>query len=316
MKKLIALLSALLIVMALCLPALAETAVEAAETAVAEAAEAVEGAAEDAADAVEEAAEQVEETVEEAAAQTEEVVEGTAEQVEEAAEEAAEQVEEAVEEEAPAKKKGIFDEFGKLPWYTWALLAVLVAAAAILGLGSANNRWTSRRIAMGAMCIAIAFVLSCIRLFRMPQGGSITPAAMLPLVMFMVACGPVQGFAVGCAYGLLQLITDPYVIHPVQMLVDYPLAYGAMILGCLALPLPVKKQWKLPIAVLLAGVGRYLMAVLSGSIFFAEYAGEQNAWIYSLVYNISYLGPDTLVCMAVACIPGMWRLVEMIRGKR
>ena len=66
---------------------------------------------------------------------------------------------------------------------------------------------------------------------------------------------------------------------------------------------------------LLAGVGRYIMAVLSGSIFFAEYAGEQNAWVYSLVYNISDLGPDTLVCMIVACIPGMPRLVDMIRGK-
>ena len=139
---------------------------------------------------------------------------------------------------------------------------------------------------------------------------------MLPLVMFMLACGPLQGFVVGCAFGLLQLITDPYVIHPVQLLVDYPLAYGAMILGCIAAVLPIKKPWKLPVAVLLAGVGRYAMAVLSGAVFFAEYAGEQNAWIYSLGYNISYLGPDTLVCAVVACIPGMHRLVDMIGKKR
>ena len=302
MKKLIALLTALLAIAMLCLPALAETAVEAAVTAVAETVEAVEDAAQDAAEAVGETAGEVAEAAEET--------------VEEAAEETAEQVEEAAEEEAPAKKKGMFDEFGKLPWYTWALLAVLAAAAIILGLGGRKSQWNSHRLAMGAMCIAIAFVLSCIRLYRMPQGGSITPAAMLPLVMLMVACGPVQGFAVGCAYGLLRLITDPYVIHPVQMLVDYPLAYAALILGCLAAALPVRNQWKLPIAALLAGIGRYLMSVLSGSIFFAEYAGEQNAWIYSLVYNISYMGPDILVCMAVACIPGMWRLVEMIRGKR
>ena len=293
MKKLIALLLAALMLAMLCVPALAEDAAQAAETAV----EAVETAAAEAAEAVEDAAEEVVETVEEAA---------------ESAEEA---VEEAVEEEAPAKKKGVFDEFGKLPWYTWALLVVLVAAAVILGLSSKKTQWNSRRIAMGAMCIAIAFVLSCIRLFRMPQGGSITPASMLPLVLFMVACGPLQGFVVGCAYGLLQLITDPYVIHPVQMLLDYPLASGAMILCCLATLLPIKNQWKLPIAVLLAGIGNYCMAVLSGSIFFAEYAGEQNAWIYSLVYNISYLGPNVLFCMVVACIPGMWRLVEMIRKK-
>ena len=185
----------------------------------------------------------------------------------------------------------------------------------LLALSTKNARWNSRQVSMGAMCIAIAFVLSCIRLYRMPQGGSITPAAMLPLILFMVACGPLKGFVVGCAFGLLKLLADPYIIHPLQLLVDYPLAYGAMILGCLATLLPVKKQWQLPIAALLAGIGRYFMVVLSGAVFFAEYAGEQNAWIYSLVYNISYLGPDILVCMLIACIPGMPRLVEVIRKK-
>ena len=226
---------------------------------------------------------------------------------------AEEAVEEAAE-EAPAASP-VFKKLVELPWYTIAIVIALLVAGVILAVGSKKNHWNSHRIAMGAMCIAIAFVLSCIRLFRMPQGGSITPASMLPLVLFIAACGPLQGFVVGCAYGLLQLITDPYVIHPMQLLVDYPLAYGAMILSCIAIALPIKKQWKLPIAVLLAGVGRYIMAVLSGAIFFAEYAGEQNAWIYSLTYNISYLGPDTLVCMVVACIPGMTRLVDMIRKK-
>ena len=70
------------------------------------------------------------------------------------------------------------------------------------------------------------------------------------------------------------------------------------------------------LAVLLAAVGRYAMAVLSGTVFFAEYAGDQNALVYSLVYNISYIGPDVLVCMIVSCIPGMARLVDVIRGRK
>lgn len=300
MRKLIALMTtlmvALLLASALLTPALAETTDAAAvEEAAAETVEAVEETAAEADEAAE--------TVDEAAEAAEETAGDAAETAEETADEAAS-------EPSPIVKK-LFE----VPWYSWAVLAVLVVAAILLAVGGKQAKWDSRRLSMGAMCIAIAFVLSCIRLFRMPQGGSITPAAMLPLVLFMVACGPLQGFVVGCAYGLLQLITDPYVIHPIQLLVDYPLAYGAMILGCIAAVLPLKNQWKLPVAVLLAGIGRYVMAVLSGAIFFAEYAGEQNAWIYSLVYNISYLGPDTLVCMVVACIPGMWRLVEMIRKK-
>lgn len=239
-------------------------------------------------------------------------VEETADAANAAAVEVAEEIE--PEGDAPDVSP-VFEKLTEVPWYAWAAVAALAVAAVLLAIGGKKAAWNSRRISMGAMCIAIAFVLSCIRLFRMPQGGSITPAAMLPLVLFMVACGPLQGFVVGCAFGLLQLITDPYVIHPVQLLVDYPLAYGAMILGCVAAALPIEKRWKLPLAALLAGVGRYVMAVLSGAIFFAEYAGEQNAWVYSLVYNISYIGPDVLVCMLVACIPGMPRLVELIRKK-
>ena len=167
----------------------------------------------------------------------------------EAATEAAETVE-AAEAEAPAVSP-IIEKLVGLPWYTWVLLVLLLGTGFILAMGAKQNTWNSHRVAMGAMCIAIAFVLSCIRLFRMPQGGSITPASMLPLVLFMVACGPLQGFVVGCAYGLLQLITDPYIIHPIQLLLDYPLASGAMILGCLATLLPIERRWQLPVAVLL-----------------------------------------------------------------
>ena len=233
----------------------------------------------------------------------------------EAATEAAETVEAAEDTPQTSAVSPIIEKLVGLPWYTWVLLVLLLGTGFILAMGAKQNTWNSHRVAMGAMCIAIAFVLSCIRLLTMPQGGFITPAAMLPLVLFMVACGPLQGFVVGCAYGLLQLITDPYVIHPIQLLLDYPLASGAMILGCLATLLPIERRWQLPVAVLLAGVGNYIMAVLSGAIFFAEYAGEQNAWIYSLTYNISYLGPNVLFCMLISCIPGMTRLVDMIKKK-
>ena len=210
----------------------------------------------------------------------------------------------------------IFKKLLEAPWYTWAVVAVLVAVAAVMFGGARKVKWNSRQLAMGAMCIAISFVLSLIRLFRMPQGGSITPAAMLPLVLFTVSCGPVKGFIVGCACGFLHLLNDPYIIHPLQMLVDYPLAYGAIALSYVAVKLPVDRKWQLPIAALFGGLGRYAMEVLSGVVFFAEYAGEQNALIYSLVYNLGSRGPDTLVCAVVALIPGMSRLVDMVRGKK
>lgn len=200
-------------------------------------------------------------------------------------------------------------------WYTWAVLVVLVVMGlALLHAGKAKGRWNSRTLAIAAMCVAISFVLSCIRLFRMPQGGSITVVSMLPLTLFCVAFGPLQGLVAGCAYGLLQLIQDMYVIHPLQLLVDYPFAFGAMALSGFVGCLPIKDSLKLPLGVVLATIGRYIMAVISGAVFFAEYApADQGALVYSLIYNISYLGPDALLCLVVSFLPGVQRLVSVMR---
>lgn len=199
-------------------------------------------------------------------------------------------------------------------WYTAVIVVVLLVMGIML---TKKSQWTTRRMAYAAMCIAIAFVLSCIKLFRMPQGGSVTPAAMLPLILFCMACGPVQGLAVGCAFGLLQLIEDPYVIHPIQLILDYPAAYGAMCVACLANLLPEKaKRFRLPLGVALGYVARLVMAVLSGVIFFAEYAGDQNVILYSLGYNAAYLAPEMGIAVLISLIPGMARLVETIRGKK
>ena len=222
--------------------------------------------------------------------------------------------EEPVEEEEETVLQQMLGNLTGMHWYTAVIVVVLLVMGIML---TKKSQWTTRRLAYAAMCIAIAFVLSCIKLFRMPQGGSVTPAAMLPLILFCMACGPVQGLAVGCAFGLLQLIEDPFVIHPVQLILDYPAAYGAMCVACLANLLPEKaKRFRLPLGVALGYLARLVMAVLSGVIFFAEYAGDQNVILYSLGYNAAYLAPEMVIAMLISLIPGMARLVETIRGKK
>ena len=200
---------------------------------------------------------------------------------------------------------------------TSSLIAVGVLVVAMLvGLYFSAKRvkWNAAMIAKAAICVALAYILSMIKIFRMPMGGSVTLVAMYPLILFCVAFGPLEGLLIGCVYGLLQLLIDPYVIHPMQLLVDYPLAFAALSLSCIVRVLPIGERWKLPAAVLLGYIGRYAMAVLSGVVFFAEYAGEQGAMAYSLIYNLSYLGPEALVCMVVAAIPGMSRLPALLRA--
>lgn len=220
----------------------------------------------------------------------------------------------AQEEEEETVLQQMLGNLTGMHWYTAVIVVVLLVMGIML---TKKSQWTTRRLAYAAMCIAISFVLSCIKLFRMPQGGSVTPAAMLPLIMFCMACGPVQGLAVGCAFGLLQLIEDPYVIHPIQLILDYPAAYGAMCVACLANLLPEKaKYFRLPLGVVLGYLARLVMAVLSGVIFFAEYAGDQNVLLYSLGYNAAYLFWEVLIAVVISFIPGMSRLVDVIRGKK
>lgn len=205
------------------------------------------------------------------------------------------------------------EKLAAVQWYTWLVIALLILLAAAL-VKAGKARWNAKILAYAAMTVAISFVLSTLRLFKMPQGGSITLVSMLPIIAFSLAFGPARGALVGCAYGFLRLLYDPYVIHPLQMLTDYPLAFAALALGGFAAKAPLPKYWKLPLAVVIGSLGRYLMAVLSGVVFFAEYAGDQNVWAYSSVYNISYLGPDALLCLLVALIPGVSRIVEVLRS--
>ena len=221
----------------------------------------------------------------------------------------------AEEEEEESAAQRMFGDLTGMHWYTAAIVAVLLVMGLVISR-SKKSKWTARRLSYAAMCIAIAFVLSCIKLYHAPQGGSTTPAAMLPLITFALACGPVQGLTVGCAYGLLQLIEEPYVVHPLQLLCDYPLAYGAMALCCLACLIPEKHSYfRLPVAVVLGYFARLVMAVISGVVFFAEYAGDQNAFVYSVTYNLGYLAPETLIALVISLIPGMNRLVKTIAKK-
>ena len=96
--------------------------------------------------------------------------------------------------------------------------------------GSLDNKSAIRErilaIASGGICIAVAQALSMIKIFRMPQGGSVTPASMLPIIFFGLCFGAGPGFAVAVVYSMLQLLIDGLVVHPVQVALVYILAFS------------------------------------------------------------------------------------------
>ncbi|NLN17029.1 MAG: energy-coupled thiamine transporter ThiT [Firmicutes bacterium] len=147
-----------------------------------------------------------------------------------------------------------------------------------------------------AMAVALAAVLGLVRVFRMPQGGSVS-LEMLPILYLGLRRGSAVGMVTGAVYGFVQLVTDPYVAHPIQFMLDYPVAYTLVGLAGLVPSRPV-------LGVAMGTLGRLAIHTCSGAIFFAAYAWEGwHAWTYSLVYNLSYLVPEAIICaIAVSLI--------------
>lgn len=154
-----------------------------------------------------------------------------------------------------------------------------------------------RTMVAASLILAISYILSYIKFYHMPFGGSITPASMLPILLFAWCYGAIPGLAAGTAYGLLQMTQDLYVVHPVQLFMDYILAFAALGLAGL-----FKKN--LYAGIVVGGLARVAVHILSGVVFFAADAPQgQNPWIYSTIYNMSYLGPEIVICLAVSAIP-------------
>ena len=85
-----------------------------------------------------------------------------------------------------------------------------------------------RALVVGAMCISLAFVLSYMKIFSMPLGGSLTLLSMLPVCLYAGWYGPRYGLLAAFAYGLLQMIQGVWVVHPIQFILDYLLAFTVL----------------------------------------------------------------------------------------
>lgn len=181
------------------------------------------------------------------------------------------------------------------------LIVIVLLFIGILATGRGKKADT-RAMVTSAVLVALAIALNQVVLFRMPQGGSITAFSMLPVVVCAYFYGIHRGLMAGMCVGLIDLIFNPYVIHPVQMLMDYPLAYGALAFAGLVRA----RKFGLVSGFFIGLFGRYLCAVLSGIIFFGEYAPEGfNAFTWSIYYNITYLGVEGALTVAVLCIPAV-----------
>jgi thiamine transporter len=154
-------------------------------------------------------------------------------------------------------------------------------------------RFSTKIIAETVMFVALATVLSYIKIFSLPQGGSVTVASMVPILWLALRRGPKVGLLAATVYGLVQFALGPYIFHPAQVLLDYPVAFGLLGIAGFFQKRPF-------IGVGLSILGRFFAHFLSGIIFFASYAPEgMNPAIYSAVYNGGYLLVELVISMYV-----------------
>ena len=147
----------------------------------------------------------------------------------------------------------------------------------------------TRTLAEIPIIVALSLVLNFIKVFQMPQGGSITLGSMVPVLLISLRRGPKVGVFTGVVFGFAQMLLDGWFYSPVGMFLDYPLAFGALGLAGI-----FKKTPLLGVAVSLTT--RFLSHFLSGVIFFYMYAPPgMDPMVYSAVYNGSYMLPELII---------------------
>jgi thiamine transporter len=154
-----------------------------------------------------------------------------------------------------------------------------------------------RMIVEAGILIALAYILSMIKIWQAPMGGSVTAGSMIPIMLFALRWGYKKGVLVAVVYGGVQFMLGPkWSYHPISILFDYFIAFGA--LGIVGMFRKNKKQ--MIVGVFLAIFVRYVSHVISGVVVFASYAPEtMSPLIYSFAYNSQYLIPEFIVSTIV-----------------
>lgn len=177
-----------------------------------------------------------------------------------------------------------------------------------------KTKFSTKQLVFCAMAIAIATVISTVlKLPSLPFGGSVTLFSMLVICLVGYWYGPTVGLIAAVAYGVIQFITGPYVVHPIQVILDYPLAFGALGLSGFF----SNKKNGLLIGYVAGVFGRFVMHQISGFIFYTEYVGDLHgnllAILSSTIYNLSYLLPEMIVTIILLAIPAVSKALARIK---
>lgn len=202
-------------------------------------------------------------------------------------------------------KKDYYEPLDKTLMYV--LSAVLFALIVALALRfDKTSFYDSRSLTYAAVCIATSFALSYVKFFTVgAQGGSVTFASLLPLALYSYMFGLRKGVIAGIVYGLLQFVQSPQFYEPMQVMLDYPIAFGAIGLAGIGRKMKFLKGKiivEFSVGMTIAVVFRYAAHVLSGYFVFSSWAWEgYTPLAYSMAYN-SFVFVDLAVALVAAAV--------------
>lgn len=190
---------------------------------------------------------------------------------------------------------------------------IIVLGLLVFVMITRKIKLTPLLMAQIGISVAICAVLNSLPLFKMPQGGSVTLASTLPIIIMAFAHGPEVGMLTGFIFGVVNLFLGPTIIHPLQTLLDYPLPF--MLVGASGY---FKNRF---IGAFLGQFLRLTMHVLSGVIFFSAYApvGQQSGlglWLYSAGYNGSFVAVEFLILVSILAVIPWARFMSVVNQKR
>ena len=167
-----------------------------------------------------------------------------------------------------------------------------------------SKKFTTKQLVFSAMAIALATVISVVlKLPSLPNGGYVTLFSMLVICLVGYWYGPFVGITAAITFGVLQFILEPYFVHPLQVLLDYPLAFGALGLSGFF----SNKKYGLVTGYIVGVLGRFVFHCISGVIFYTQYVGNFGGDVAAIwtgvVYNMSYIFPEAALTLILILLP-------------
>ncbi|MGD9560276.1 MAG: energy-coupled thiamine transporter ThiT [Oscillospiraceae bacterium] len=162
-----------------------------------------------------------------------------------------------------------------------------------------------------ALMVALAFVLSMIKLYQLPWGGTISCFSTLPIILMSLRHSWRWGMATAAVYGIAQMFQGMDSVMAAKTLwamvlcaaLDYLLAYA-----CVGLTGPIARRLggrtgAIAAAITLTGLMRLVCSFFSGLLIWHAYAWPGwPVWAYSLAYNASWCVPDVAIVLVVALL--------------